>query len=490
MPDASPRLPFEIDDAVDPSFVTGRAGVPLVIELFRQLGVAATINAEVALKQRQRGLPPSQVIESLIALWASGGDRCQDLAMRRKDEALATLLRHPLPAATTMRDFLEAFHVEGGPRWTAGPAATIPLESAPLAGLGRANRTLVAGLQRGARERTATLDVDATLVESHKDAATVAYDGTRGYQPVLVLWAEQDVILHDQFRDGHVPAGCGNVRVLERAVANLPQGITQICLRADSALYETDVLRWCEARDHSIAYAISADLSEQLRAEIIRLPEATWRVEREEPEAIRAWAEVPYVPDDGDHRKDRPCVRRYLAVRVQKRQGSLFADGSSVHYFALVTNRPEDDLALLQWHREKAGTVEHTHHVLKNELAAAALPSGKCGANAAWFRLNVLTYNLLSALKRLTLPGDLRTARPKRLRFLLFNTVGQFIAHARRTLLRLSGALQHALLVGSAGKSSGSRRLSRRLGRRQLRRPPLWHNDVGPLRLDTAGCSA
>ena len=53
---------------------------------------------------------------------------------------------------------------------------------------------------------------------------------------------------------------------------------------------------------------------------------------------------------------------------------------------------------------------------------------------------------LLSALKRLTLPGDLRTARPKRLRFLLSNTVGKVVAHARRTLLRLSGALQHALL--------------------------------------------
>ena len=91
--------------------------------------------------------------------------------------------------------------------------------------------------------------------------------------------------------------------------------------------------------------------------------------------------------------------------------------------------------------------MEHTHHVLKTELAAAALPSGKFGANAAWFRLNVLTYNLLTALKRLTLPGDLRTARPKRLRFLLFNTVGKVVAHARRTLLRLSGALQHALLV-------------------------------------------
>jgi hypothetical protein len=363
---------------------------------------------------------------------------------------LATLLGYPLPAATTVRDFLDTFHVEGGPLWAAGPAATIPLESAPLVGVGLANRTLVAGLQRGARETTATLDVDATLVESHKDAATVAYDGTRGYQPVVVLWAEQDVILHDQFRDGHVPAGCGNVRVLEQAMGNLPQGVTEIRLRADSALYETAVLRWCEARQ--IPYAISADMSEPLKAEILRLPEAAWQVERDEPDTIRSWAEVAYVPSDGDHRKHRPCVRRYLAIRTQKRQGSLFADGSSVHYFAVVTNRDGNGLALLQWHRQKAGTVEHAHHVLKTELAAAALPSGTFGANAAWFRLNVLTYNLLTALKRLTLPGDLRTARPKRLRFLLFNTVGKVVAHARRTLLRLTGVVQHALLVRARGK--------------------------------------
>jgi hypothetical protein len=238
--------------------------------------------------------------------------------------------------------------------------------------------------------------------------------------------------------------------VLEQAVTNLPQGVERVAVRADSALYETEVLHWCEEKQ--IAYAISADLSEQLRAEILRLPATAWQVEREEPEAIRAWAEVPYVPEDGDHRKERPCVRRYLAVRVQKRQGHLFADGSDTHYFGVVTNRPEDGLAILQRHREKAGTVKHTHHVLKNELAAAALPSGKFGVNAAWFRLNVLTYNLLTALKRLTLPGGLRTARPKRLRFLLFNTVGKVVAHARQTLLRLSGVLQHALLVRAQRK--------------------------------------
>jgi hypothetical protein len=450
MPDTSPRLPFEIDATVDPTLVTGRAGVPLVIELFRQLGVAQTIDTHVAVKQRQRGLPPSQLVESLVALWASGGDRCQDLATLREDQALATLLGYALPAATTVRAFLEAFHADDLPLWAAGPQATVPVESAPLAGLGAATRTLVAGVQQAAPVATATLDVDATLVESHKDAATIAYDGTVGYQPVVVLWAEQDVILHDEFRDGHIPAGCGNVRVLQQAVANLPQGVTQIRLRADSALYETAVLRWCE--DHRVEYVISADCSAQLKTELRRLPETAWHLEREEPDATREWAEVPYVPSDGDHRKNRPCVRRYLAVRVQKRQGSLFADGSSVHYFALVTNRAGEGLALLQWHREKAGTIEHVHHVLKSELAAAALPSGKFGANAAWFRLNTLTYNLLSALKRLTLPGDLRTARPKRLRFLLFNTVGKVVSHARRTLLRLTGPVQHALFSRVRGR--------------------------------------
>ena len=140
-------------------------------------------------------------------------------------------------------------------------------------------------------------------------------------------------------------------------------------------------------------------------------------------------------------------MRRYLAVRVRTLQGELFADGSTVKHCAIVTNREGDGLTLIRWYREKAGTVEHVHHVLKNELAAAALPSGKFGANAAWFRLNVLTYNLLRALKRLALPGDLSEARPKRLRFLVFNTVGKVVQHACCTLLRLTSAAQQALVA-------------------------------------------
>ena len=115
MPEEPTRLPFEIDETIDPSLVTARAGVPLLIELFRQLGVAQAIDEHVRIKQRHRGLRPAQFVETLIALWASGGDRCQDLTTLREDRALATLLGYGLPAATTVRDFLEAFHAEDLP---------------------------------------------------------------------------------------------------------------------------------------------------------------------------------------------------------------------------------------------------------------------------------------------------------------------------------------------------------------------------------------
>ena len=37
----------------------------------------------------------------------------------------------------------------------------------------------------------------------------------------LVAWAEQDLVVLEEFRDGNVPAGCGNVRFLELSVPML-----------------------------------------------------------------------------------------------------------------------------------------------------------------------------------------------------------------------------------------------------------------------------
>ena len=80
-----------------------------------------------------------------------------------------------------------------------------------------------------------------------------------------------------------------------------------------------------------------------------------------------------------------------------------------------------------------------------NELARAALPNQKFGANAAWLRLNVILYNLLSAYKRVGLPEEFHTARPKRLRFLLLNTLRQGRPPRRETLLGCTKEMARAL---------------------------------------------
>ena len=71
-----------------------------------------------------------------------------------------------------------------------------------------------------------------------------------------------------------------------------------------------------------------------------------------------------------------------------RRQETLFEDDSTVKHFAVVTNIREWKAGrLIQWHREKAGTVEGVHDVVKNELAGGVMPCKYFGANAAWLRL-------------------------------------------------------------------------------------------------------
>ena len=428
------RLGYELDDRVEEALITGHAGVPLVIELFRASGAAAVMDAQIQLKQRARGLSVSETAESLFALWSAGGERCEDLKQLVKDRALEMLLGHAIAPATTVRDFLERFHAEDLPLLHAG-ASRVPAPSPALQGLGAANRQLLLWGQQRTPERTVTLDVDGSIYETHKRSAQTSFEGTPGYQPVSVLWAEKDLIVHEEFRDGNVPAQSGNWRVVQQALAQLPAGIEQRYLRGDAGLYELELLANLERE--KVGYAISVPMTRELAGRIAELEEGEWLDLSRERDAVRQWAEVDFGPGAGP--------RRYLAIRVLKTQGTLFADGSDRRHFAVVTNLDWEGKRLIDWHREKAGTIEHAHEVLKNGLAAGAFPSGKFGANAAWFRLNAMLYNLLSLLKRETLPGEFHAAKPKRLRFVLLNTVGKLVRHANETLLRLTSAPVRAL---------------------------------------------
>jgi hypothetical protein len=406
------------------------------------MGLPTVVEQAVRVKQRARGFTDWEVIESFLLLIAGGGECPEDLSVLRGDRAFSELVGHEFPSPSAGRKYLYGFHDDARDEAVAEQRALfpsyVPAETEALAGLGRTNDHVVFQAQASHPESTATMDHDATIIESTKRVAATTYEGTRGYQPSAVLWAEQDLVLADEFRDGNVPAGADPLRVVRRAFEALPPTVEHVYYRADSASYNHKLLNWLREEDPETGrpralFAVSADMSSELRAAATSATE--WHRDPENPR--RSWAEVDFVPSEPSYNKGRK-PDRYLGIRIEPRQRELFADGSEVKYFAVVTNDFErDGLELINWHREKAGTVEHTHDVLKNDLAAGVLPCERFGANAAWLRLNVLVYNLLSVLRRTALPEDLARARPKRLRFCLFAVAATVLHHARQTIARV-----------------------------------------------------
>ena len=415
--------------------VTARAGLPLVVETMRALGLDEVARAQLPRPERQSEYPPEEKLEAIATLIAAGGDRLEDIQVLREDKGLARLMERQFPSPDALLDFLSSFHEAQrvGER-PADKKAFVPSESAGLLALEAINRALVA---RGCDQQAtaATIDHDGTIIESHRREATWAYEGTRGYQPLVAVWAEEQLVVADEFRDGNVAGGEDPLSSVKRAFANLPPRVTKKYFRGDSADYYAPLLKYLV--DQRVVFSISADMSKQLRARCEKVSSADWvLLETRTREQVHV-AEVEFIP--GDWPKTAVPLR-YVALRFTPLQQELFPE-QGPKYLAVVTNRPapvagepsqlEQMTAqeLVRWHWEKAGTIEHVHRSLKDELGAGVMPSGRFQLNAAWFRLNAMTFNVLTVLKRRALPERYRLARPKRLRYEVFTLPGKLAIH-------------------------------------------------------------
>ena len=438
-------LPFHLIQDASKVLLTSFGGLPLVMETFRALGLPQAVKRYLPLLQRPGKYREADYIESFVSLFAAGGDCVDDFELLRQDEGLKKLgLRVPSPEA--VRCFLNAFHDEELLQGRLPHQAFIPEETQWLKRLAAVQRDLIKKATWEEQPWKATIDLDATVIESHKQQAYWTYLQEKGYQPVIAYWAEQDMILADQFRDGNVPAGMDLLSVLQETISALPPTVRLVRVRSDSAAYVHEVLDWCRKEIPGrprIEFAISADMTEELRAAIQALPEKAWNPLRKVTDkglivGRKEWAEVEFVPSKPS-RKKWMQPDRYLAIRIRPAQGELFQDGTSYHYFAVVTNLWSwDGERLLQWQRERCGTVEKVHDVIKNDLAGGVMPAKRFFANAAWWRLNALTYNVLSVMKRKSLPSSWWSVRLKALRYHLLCIAGRVIDHGRRLYLKIA----------------------------------------------------
>jgi hypothetical protein len=423
-------LPFVFEAASRPMDLTARAGLALVSETMLALGLDDVVGSRLPLRERQRGYSEFDKLHAVVLVQAAGGECVEDVRILARDAGLGRLTDRPWPSPDALHDFLATFHDEPQMAQRPPAGAWIPAETAALRGLAEINTVLIHRAVAGLTPSAATLDLDATVIESHKREALAHYKGGRGYQPTAVLWAEQDLVVADQFRDGNVPAGMATPEVARRAVAALPRAVRPRAFRGDSACYDAVLLKYLVGE--RLAFTISADMTRELQ-QACTAPGVGWaRLEDRLTETVEV-ADVDFTPGDWSKSAD---PLRYVALRFRPTQGTLF--GEAPKYLAVVSNRwAEPPAELVQWHWGKAGTIELTHDVTKNELGAGVLPTGKFGANAAWYRLTLLTYNVLTVLRRRALPERFHEARPKRLRYEVFTVPAEIHTHARQLTARL-----------------------------------------------------
>ena len=339
-------LPFQYESEAGEAGLTGLAGLPLYLELWRAAGLEQSVARHVAVSGNQ-GWSDRQMVSALVLLNLAGGEGLDDLDRLEADGGLCRLVRaaeahgrsrqarraeerrwrrqrsRALPSPHAAGRWLAGFHEADEEARREAGRAFIPASSEGVAGLWRVNGDLLEAVQAQRPAAQATLDMDATLIETHKRAALYCYKHFKAYQPLNTWWAEQGLIVHSEFRDGNVPAGHEQLRVLEEAARLLPAGVTKLYLRSDTAAYQQNLLKYCaegkNRRFGVIEFAISADVTAEFRQAVAQLPEAAWQtldriVDGERYASGQQWAEVGYVPNWAGMSKTAPDYR-FLAIR-------------------------------------------------------------------------------------------------------------------------------------------------------------------------------
>lgn len=477
-------LGFQYGSEGRSSGMTALAGLPLYLDLAETSALWRSIERHLKVREGKQGWTDQQMVMSLILLNLSGGDCVEDLRLLESDEGFVRVLRRvegqrlrrwqrreqerrwrrercrAVPSPSAAFRYLSAFHDGDQEKQRVSGRAWIAQPNEYLRAFGQVQRDFLGFVQSRGPQAVATLDMDATLVETAKREALYSYQHFPAYQPLTVWWAEQGLVAYSEFRDGNVPAGHEQLRVLRETLEVLPAGVETVRLRSDSAGYQHELLSYCAKGEHprfgKIDFAVSADVTVEFRQAVAAVSESSWQplyrpVGERRIETGQQWAEVCFVPNAIGHSKQGPEYR-YLAIREPLRQRELPGlEGErslpfspvqmgveSYKVSGVVTTLDWSGEAVIAWLRERCGKSEEAHAVMKEDLAGGKLPSGDFGENAAWWWIMVLAFNLNATMKRLVLGQAWANKRMKAIRFGLINLPARVVEHARQLQVRLS----------------------------------------------------
>jgi hypothetical protein len=405
-------LPFKIEHADE--LITPRSGLALFAEVIRALKVDQEVKNSFPPPGSNRGYEAWSYIEPMLLMLEGGGRHIEDLREIRDDETLRRLVGlSRMPSLSTFGDWLVRSGANGGVEAMRGISEEV-------------TGTIWKRLATAAY----TLDVDATVIEAEKREAQWTYKKVRGYQPMLGFLAESGVCLTHEFREGNVTAQSGALRFLKRCLSLCPR---IKYLRSDSAFYQAEVFNFCQ--EHGLGFSITADQDAGVK-EVIK--------------TVRDWKPLLTAEGEATDREVGTAIHllrkakepvRLVVERWRDPQLPLF-ETNGWCYYVIASNRDELSAEEVVWFHNQRGQVENFIKELKIGFGMEQMTSGDFVANALWFALGVLAYNLTQAQKLLFLDEGWRWKTIGTLRWQLIETAGRLVRHGRRLILRLATSSQ------------------------------------------------
>jgi hypothetical protein len=293
----------------------------------------------------------------------------------------------------------------------------------------------------GAPERL-TIDVDATLIAAHseKENASGNYKGGYGFHPLAAYADETREALGAKLRPGNAGANTAedHKTVLDLALEQIPAchiEKIEILVRSDSAGATHAFADYC--REGKIRFSVGYELTETVRAAILKIPEDAW---------------VPALDQDGTERKNGqvaeitdkldlgtwPSGSRLIVRRERPHPGAQlsFTDHDGHRFQAILTDQADQNIAEIECrHRQHAHVEDRIRD--DKDTGLSKFPFREFALNEVWIEIVMLAHDLLVWTQALLLDGELAKAEPKRLRYRLLHVAGKLAFHGRKAKLHL-----------------------------------------------------
>jgi hypothetical protein len=403
-------LPFKLEMTRD--LITPHAGLALLGEFAVGLGILSSVDRSLPKPGSGAGYHPSEYLFPLILMLNGGGRSLEDIRQIRADEGLREILPlNRIPSSDAVGDWLRNMGENHG-----------------LSGLETVNRKLLKRAMKHDGITGYTLDIDATGIEAEKKTAKMTYKGFPGYMPIVGHLAENGLAVGDEFREGNVAPAARNLTFIKYCVRQMPTGKRITALRSDSAAYQADIINYCE--QERIRFAIGADLDKAVIGAIKTIAEDDWK-----PYQNGSLAETIHSMEKTD------TAFRLIVIR-RPYQGRLFAEeDTSLKYTVIASNRRESPEDVVAWYNQRGECSENRIKELKIGFGMERMPCGQLKANAMFFRIGVLAYNLFRVFTAKVLSVSWHRHQVQTIRWRLYQIAGKIVFHGGQVFLKVRRGL-------------------------------------------------